>query len=80
MLATLIGLVAAMIFSFAAYMIYGLEGVMTQQWVDVVFWAIIATGVILGIVNAVWRCLACEISKQLHSKTLIDWTCASCRH
>ncbi len=80
MLATLIGLVAAMIFSFATYMIYGLEGVMTQQWIDTVFWALIATGVAVGVINAIWRCLACEISKRLHSRTLADWTCSSCRH
>ncbi len=80
MLATLIGLVAAMLFSFVTYMIYGLDGVMTQQWIDQVFWALIATGVVVGVVNSIWRCLACEISKHLHSKTLIDWTCSSCRH
>ncbi|HHH13401.1 MAG TPA: hypothetical protein ENJ98_04125 [Thiolapillus brandeum] len=80
MLATLIGLVAAMIFSFATYMIYGLEGVMTQQWIDQVFWALILAGVAVGIVNSIWRCLACEISKRLHNQTLTDWTCSSCRH
>ncbi len=80
MLATLVGLVAALIFSFATYAVYGLEGVMTRQWIDQVFWAIIASGILLGIVNAVWRCLPCEIGKKLHSRFIIDLTCSSCKH
>ncbi len=80
MLATLIGLVAAMIFSFVTYMIYGLEGVMTLQWIDQVFWALILTGITIGIVNVIWRCLPCEISKRLHSEFLTNLTCSSCKH
>jgi len=79
MLSTLIGLVAAMIFSVVTYMIYGLEGVMTQHWIDQVFWAIILAGIGMGIVNTVWKCLPCEISKRLHSKFLTDLNCASCK-
>ncbi|HIE54873.1 MAG TPA: hypothetical protein EYP90_06790 [Chromatiaceae bacterium] len=80
MLSTLIGLIAAMIFSFATYMIYGLEGVMTQQWIDQVFWSLIIAGVAIGIVHALWRCLPCEIGKRLHSKFLTDLTCNHCLH
>lgn len=80
MLAILTGLVAAMIFSFTTYMIYGLEGVMTLTWIDQVFWALILAGLAVGAINAVWRCFSCQVAKRLHSEKLSDLLCGSCKH
>ncbi len=80
MLSILISLVAAMIFSFATYAIYGLQGVMTLQWIDTVFWAIIATGFIIGGINTLWQCLPCKVGKLIHSSRFTDTFCGICRH
>ncbi len=80
MIPTLFGLVAAMIFSIVTYMIYGLEGVMLRDWIDQVFLAMIFTGMAIGMANAIWRCLPCQLSRLTHSKKLSDAWCSSCGH
>ncbi len=79
MIPTLIGLVAAMIFSIATYMVYGMEGVMLRNWIDQVFLALIFTGMIIGAANAIWRCLPCQLSKLVHSNRLSGLWCNGCR-
>jgi hypothetical protein len=79
MIPTLIGLVAAMIFSIVTYMIYGLEGVMLRNWIDQVFWVMVLTGMAIGAVNAIWRCLPCQLSKLAHSNKLSAMFCNDCR-
>ncbi|WP_457675174.1 hypothetical protein [Thiolapillus sp.] len=80
MIPTLFGLVAAMIFSIVTYMIYGLEGVMLRDWIDQVFLGLIFTGMAIGVANAIWRCLPCQLSKLAHSEKLSDIWCNSCGH
>ncbi len=79
MVPTLIGLVAAMIFSIVTYMIYGLEGVMLRNWIDQVFWAMVLSGMAIGAANAIWRCLPCQLSKLAHSNKLSEIFCNGCR-
>lgn len=79
MLAVLFGLVAALAFSFVAYSIYGLEGVMTLAWIDQVFWALIIAGALIGLVNAIWSCLGCRLGKLLFSQKLADYLCNDAR-
>ncbi len=79
MLPILFGLVSAMLFSIITYMMYGLEGVMTRDWIDQAFWGFILTGVAIGMVNAIWRCLPCRLSKLAHNERLTDIWCSTCK-
>lgn len=79
MIPILVGLVSAMIFSIVTYMMYGLEGVMLRDWIDQVFWALIVTGIAIGVVNAIWRCLPCQLSKLTHNAKLTDTWCGICK-
>ena len=80
MLSILTGLAIAVIFSFVAHGIYGLEGVMTLQWIDQVFWVIIGAGFVIGAINTLWQCIPCKMGKMAHSKTFINIFCGSCKH
>ena len=80
MLPVLIGLIAAMIFSIVTYMIYGLKGIMMRDWIDQVFWAMIFSGLAIGFITSVGRCLPCRLSKLIHREKLISTFCNSCIH
>jgi len=79
MLPILFGLASAMIFSIITYMMYGLEGVMLRDWIDQVFWGLILIGVAIGVANALWRCLPCQLSKFIHNDKLADTWCNACK-
>ncbi len=78
MIPILIGLMSALIFSIVTYMMYGLEGVMLRDWIDQVFIGMISVGVVIGVINAIWHCLPCQLSKILHSSKLTDTWCGTC--
>lgn len=79
MIPILVGLVSALLFSIITYMMYGLESVMLRDWIDQVFWALILTGMAIGVVNAMWRCLPCQLSKLAHNTKLIESWCGACK-
>ncbi|WP_456413936.1 hypothetical protein [Thiolapillus sp.] len=79
MLPILLGLASAMVFSITTYMMYGLEGVMTRDWIDQVFWGLILAGAAIGAANAIWRCLPCRLSKLAHNHRLADLWCGACK-
>lgn len=79
MIPILFGLVSAMIFSIVTYMLYGLEGVMLRDWIDQVFWGLILAGAVIGVANAIWRCLPCQLSKLIHSDKLTATWCGICK-
>ncbi|HEC07090.1 MAG TPA: hypothetical protein ENJ12_09570 [Thiolapillus brandeum] len=79
MIPILLGLVSAMIFSIVTYMMYGLEGVMLRDWIDQVFWALILAGFAIGVINAIWRCFPCLLSRLTHSARLTETWCSTCK-
>ena len=82
MLPVLFGLIAALVFSFIAHAVYGLEGVMTMQWIDFVFRFFIFSGVAVAAILAVWQCLPCRLSKVMRHQKLANMLCenAPCNH
>ena len=58
---------------------YGLEGVMLRDWIAQVFWALILTGFAIGVINAVWRCFSCVLSRLSHSARLTETWCSTCK-
>ncbi|MEW8027758.1 MAG: hypothetical protein AB2792_03325 [Candidatus Thiodiazotropha sp.] len=60
MLPILLGLVIAMLFGLMSFFVYGLDGLVNYQWIDAVFWALIATGALITLINEAGQCLACR--------------------
>lgn len=59
-----ISLVAASLFGIGAVAVYGHEGLITNPWIDIVFWWLIGTGVALAALDY-RRNLSCLICRRL---------------
>ncbi|MES9902488.1 MAG: hypothetical protein ABW168_07375 [Sedimenticola sp.] len=70
-----IGLVSAMLFGLTAHGVYGTEGILTESWVDMVFWALIGTGTLISFVKVFWECLPCMAFKLIHIDLLSRFFC-----
>ncbi len=55
MMYVLMGLVSAVFFGVGAVAVYGYEGLLSSPWVDYVFWWLVGTGVLLGLVETAGR-------------------------
>jgi hypothetical protein len=71
----LLGFIAAMVFELASHAVYGTEDIMSHTWIDMVFWGLIAAGVLVSLVNVFWGCLPCRLSRLVHAKGLQDHLC-----
>ena len=82
MFALFIGVVAASVFGIVATAFLGQEGLLTNAWVDVVFWSLIGAGAALSAINMAWDCLPCRLSRLSHQESLIERLCrnAPCAH
>lgn len=82
MIALFIGVVAASVFGIIATLLLGQEGLLTNAWVDVVFWSLIGAGAAVSLINTAWESLPCRVSKLTRSRSLIDRLCrhVPCRH
>ncbi|MBV2111207.1 MAG: hypothetical protein B6D72_05800 [gamma proteobacterium symbiont of Ctena orbiculata] len=74
MLPILLGLVLAMLFGLMSFFVYGLEGLISYPWIDAVFWALIAVGALITLINEIGQCLACRF-KHLVSNDLFNRYC-----
>ncbi|MCG7920840.1 MAG: hypothetical protein N0C81_05870 [Candidatus Thiodiazotropha lotti] len=61
MLPIFVGLIMAMLFGLFSFMVYGLEGLIHYAWIDIVFWSLIVTGMMISLINELGRCLACRL-------------------
>ena len=77
MFPVLFGLSAAMLFGLLAHGYYGTDGLITHQWIDIVFWSLIGTGVGISTINAFKTCLPCRVSKVVRVARLENWLCRS---
>lgn len=75
MLPILLGLVFAMLFGLMSFFVYGLDGLVNYTWIDTVFWALIAVGALITLINEVGQCLACRF-RQLVSNKRFDRYCS----
>lgn len=82
MLPIFLGLVAAMIFGLFATLALGPEALLTNPWIDIVFWTLIAAGAAVSAINLSWSCMSCQLAHRLHSKDLEVRLCrdAPCAH
>lgn len=82
MFSLFIGVVAASVFGIISTLVLGQEGLMTNAWVDVVFWSLIGAGAAVSLINTAWECLPCRVSRMSHRQSLIDRLCrhAPCGH
>ena len=60
----LFGLVAAMLFGLSAFAVYGLEGLTQYQWIDMVFWGLIASGALVSLVGESLSCWVCAVKQR----------------
>ncbi|PUB77873.1 MAG: hypothetical protein DBP03_02875 [gamma proteobacterium symbiont of Ctena orbiculata] len=69
-----------MLFGLMSFFVYGLDGLINYPWIDAVFWALIATGTLITLINEVGQCLACRFNRlvplQLLERYCNDLTCA----
>lgn len=77
MLPTLMGLIVAMVFGIFAHGYYGTEQIMQQEWIDIVFWSLIGTGIGVSTIQMNGACMPCRMSRQIHSQTMSRWFCDS---
>ena len=71
----LFALIAAMLFGLLAHGYYGTADVISHQWIDIVFWSLIGTGVGISTINAFKACLPCQVSKVFRAARLQSWLC-----
>lgn len=71
----LIGLIAATLFGIAASMFLGPSALLTNAWVDVVFWTLIASGAAVSAINLSWGCIPCHFAQWMKRKDLSDRLC-----
>ena len=69
------GLIAAMLFGITTHAVYGTEGIMTQTWIDPVFWALISTGFVVSLIKQMAACLPCKLVKLAHATQLNNFFC-----
>jgi len=67
MLPILVGFGAALLFGLSAYGAYGLEGVTEYAWVGMVFWALIASALLVFAINRKVPCLFCRLSERVRA-------------
>ncbi len=67
MLPILLGLTMAMLFGLMSFMVYGLEALTHNAWIDTVFWSLILTGIIVSLMNELGQCLACRMQRWFHT-------------
>ncbi len=66
MLPVLVGLTAAMIFGIASFLVYGLDGLMHYEWIEMVFWTLIGVGALISIVDSTaLRTRVCRIVRSI---------------
>ena len=61
----LVGFGSALLFAIFAFATYGLDGVMEYAWIGMVFWALIASGLLVFVVNLKMPCLLCRLSERV---------------
>lgn len=65
MLPILASLVFAVTFALLTYLIYGLEGLTGYFWVGAVFWGLIASGLLVFLINRRPPCYVCRLGERL---------------
>lgn len=75
MLPVLVGLIAAAVFGLVSTLTLGTDGLMTNAWVDIVFWSLIGAGAAVSAINVSFECLPCRLSNL---KPLRRWHEALC--
>jgi len=75
MLPVFIGVVAAALFGIGATAALGPEALLTNAWVDVVFWTLIASGAAVSAINISWECLPCQFAQWAQRKDLSEKLC-----
>jgi hypothetical protein len=65
MLPIFLGLILAMLFGLFSFMVYGLEGLTHSAWIDMVFWSLIGTGIMISLINELGQCIACRIQTYI---------------
>lgn len=63
----LVGLVSALSFALLTHLTYGPEGLTDYFWAQAVFWALIASGVLVYAVNRRVVCKVCRLWERLPS-------------
>ena len=71
-----------MVFGIFANGFYGTEQIMQQQWIDIVFWSLIGTGMGVSMIQIFGACVPCQVSRRVNSETMSRWFCDSphCSH
>lgn len=65
MLPVLIGLIAAMLFGIASFMVYGLNGLLEYKWIEMTFWVLIGTGSLISAISSLeLHCLLCKFFQR----------------
>jgi len=82
MLPIFIGLVSATLFGLVAHGVYGTETLIDHAWIDMVFWALIATGAAVSLANALDGCLPCRLRRITPLRGLGERLCRGlpCSH
>lgn len=75
MLPLFIGVLAASIFGIVAITVFSPEFLLTNAWVDVVFWTLIAVGLALSAINLNCECLGCNLARWLRRRDLSERLC-----
>lgn len=75
MFALIISIIAASVFGVIATQVLGSNGLLTNAWVDVIFWSLIGAGVALAAINITWECVPCRFSQLWLKRSLIKRLC-----
>jgi hypothetical protein len=75
MLPLIVGVLAASIFGIVAVTVFSPEFLLTNAWVDIVFWTLIAAGIALSAINLNWECFSCKLARWLKRADLAERLC-----
>ena len=75
----LVGIGSALLFGIFAFGTYGLEGIKEYTWIGMVFWALIASALLVFAINRKVPCLFCHLSRRLRAVRGLCGDPAPCR-
>lgn len=75
----LVGLVSALSFALLTHLTYGAEGLTGYFWAQAVFWALIASGLLVYAANRRLACQVCRLGERLSSFARLCRGLAHCR-
>jgi hypothetical protein len=75
----LVGFGSALLFGIFVYATYGINGITNYTWTGMMFWALIASGLLVFAINRKVPCLFCRLSERVRAFDCLCRDPAPCR-